>query len=117
MFIEDADVFVRDLGRPVIFGSLTTMALFDQPDTQVLSGRVQSTGYSIEYPASKLIGLKNGSQVLIGISQGWGFDSTGYRLQFYGADPNRADSGKFQVIGTPNMLEDGFFMRAELERL
>ena len=117
MLLEDPSSFMADFGSPVIFESQTTLAIFEQPDSQILVGRVQSTGYSIEYPATKLVGLKNGSTVLIGITQGWGFDSTGRRLQFFGPCPERADSGQFQVIGVPAFLEDGMFMRAELERL
>jgi hypothetical protein len=37
----------------VIFGTQTTMALFDRPDHDVLSGRAQSTAYSIEYPVER----------------------------------------------------------------
>jgi len=117
MFLEDPSSFMADLGSPVIFESQVTLAFLDRPDTPIMGGRVQSTGYAIEYPANKLVGLKNGSIVLIGITQGWGFDSTGRRLQFFGPCPERADSGQFQVLGVPALLEDGMFMRAELERL
>lgn len=93
------------------------MALFDQPDRTILGGRVQTTGYAIEYPATDLTGLSNGSTVLIGITQGWALDATRSRLQFNGSNPERADSGTFKVLGTPNLIDDGLFLRADLERL
>jgi len=117
VLIENADAFLVDMGRPVIFGSQAALAIFNQPDSEVLGRRVQSTGYSIEYPATSLVGLKNGDTMLIGITQGWGFDSTGRRLQFFGACPERADSGQFKVLGTPNLLDDGLFLKADLERV
>lgn len=117
MLFENAGDFLADMGRPVIYGSQASLAIFNQPDSEVLGKRVQSTGYSIEYPAEKLLGLKNADTLLIGITQGWGFDSTGYRLQFFGKCPEKADSGQFKVLGTPNLLDDGLFLRADLERV
>jgi hypothetical protein len=77
---------------------------------------VQTTGYSIEYPADALTGLGNGDVVLIGITQGWVLDSTGLRLKFNGPSPERAVSATFKVLGTPDLIDDGLFMRADLER-
>lgn len=116
MFPEDPSSFMADFGSPVIFGSKTTLALFDRPDTNVLAGRAQSTGYSIEYPSGALVGLARGDVVLIGITPGWKFDSTGKRLQFAGtcATP---ESAQFKVIAPPDQLDDGTFMRADLEKL
>lgn len=108
---------MADFGSPVIFGSYTTMALFDRPDMDVLGGRAQSTQYRIEYPASDLPGLGNGNKVLIGIGPGWGFDSTGRRLKYSGPCPERAESALFQVLGSPDLIDDGTFIEARLERL
>lgn len=117
MFPEDPSSFMADFGSPVIFGSQTTMALFDQPDTNVVHGRAQSTGYTIEYPATDLRGLAFGDTILIGITAGWGFDSTGKRLQFNGKCAASAESAQFKVLGPPDLIDDGAFRRAELERL
>jgi hypothetical protein len=68
MFPEDPSSFMADFGSPVIFGTQTTMALFDQPDHDVMSGRAQSTAYCIEYPSKDLVGLARGDVVLIGIT-------------------------------------------------
>jgi hypothetical protein len=117
MFPEDPSSFMADFGSPVIFGSQTTMALFDRPDHDVLSGRAQSTAYCIEYPSKDLIGLARGDVVLIGITPGWKFDATGKRLQFAGACPETAVSGEFKVISPPDVIDDGTFTRADLEKL
>lgn len=116
MFLESPASFMADFGSPVIFGAYRTMALFDQPDKEILRGRAQSTGYMITYPATDLVGLGNESTVLIGITPGWIFDPTG-RLQFIGPCPDRADSGTFKVLGTPSLLDDGGFLEARLERI
>jgi len=92
------------------------MALFDQPDTDVLSGRAQSTQYRIEYPRGDLPGLTNNSEVLIGIGPGWGFDSTGSRLLYSGACLS-PESATFKVLGTPNKIDDGLFLEARLQRI
>jgi len=116
MIIEDADLFVRDFGSPVIFGIQTTWAILDQPDVDVLGGRAQSTQYRIEYPRAALIGLVNNSVVLIGIGPDWKFDSTGTRLEYVGSDLS-PESARFRVLGTPNKMDDGAFMEAQLQRI
>lgn len=117
MFLEDPSSFMADFGSPVIFGSLTTMALFDQPSHDVLNGRSQSTAYCIEYPATDLVGLKRGDVVLIGITPGWKLDPTGKRLLFTGRCPETAVSGEFKVISPPDLIDDGIFIRADLEKV
>lgn len=116
MFSEDPTAFVADLGSPVIFGRYSTLAIFDEPDQEILGGRAQSTRYCILYPTAALPGLVNASTVLIGIGFGWGFDSTKTRMVYSGncAEP---DSGTFKVIGTPNLKDDGVFSEAMLERV
>jgi hypothetical protein len=116
MFAEDAGAFLRDFGSPVIFGAQTTWALFDQPDTDVLSGRAQSTQYVIEYPRADLVGLANNDIVLVGIEPGWKFDSTGTRLEFTGAGA-APESARFRVMGSPSRIEDGLFVQAKLQRI
>jgi hypothetical protein len=117
MFPEDTSSFMADLGSPVIFGTQATMALFDRSDHDVLGGRAQSTAYSIEYASKDLIGLARGDVVLIGITPGWKLDSTGTRLQFAGSCPENAVSAKFKVISPPDLIDDGTFTRADLEKL
>ena len=117
MFTETSDSFLKDFGVPVIYGSQATYALFDRADAEILTQRVQTTQYRIEYPADNLIGLKHGDTVLIGISPGWKLDATGTRLEYTGNDQSRAESGFFRVLGTPNRLDDGLFVETHLEKV
>lgn len=107
---------MADFGSPVIFGSYATMALFDQPDTDIVSGHVQSTGYRIEYPATDLPGLSQGDSLLIGIGSGWSLTADN-RLQYTGPYPDGAQSATFRVLGSPNLLDDGMFLEARLEKV
>ncbi len=116
MFTEDAGAFLRDFGSPVIFGSQRTLALFDQPDADVLTGHAQSTQYRIEYPRAALVGLANNNVLLIGIGPGWKFDTTGTRLEYVGADP-APESAQFRVLGSPSNVDDGAFLEAKLQRI
>lgn len=121
MFLETPMSFMADFGSPVIYDgqgrAQSTMAIFDQPDTDVLAGRAQSTGYRIEYPASDLVGLSNGDTVLIGVGPGWKLDSNATRLVYCGSDPSSAESATFRVLGSPNKIDDGVFFEARLEAL
>jgi hypothetical protein len=92
MLIEDPTAFLRDFGKTVTFGSVSTLVIFDQPDMDVLSGHAQSTQYRILFPTGALAGLGNGSSVAMGAAM-------------------------FKVLGTPNMLDDGLFSEARLERI
>ena len=116
MFLEDPKSFMADFGSPVIFGRYTTTALFDQPAADVISNRVQSNQYRIEYPAGDLPGLANGSELLIGIGPGWGFDETGTRLKYSGRC-HLPESATFKVLGVPGKIDDGLFMEARLQKL
>lgn len=116
MFLEDPTSFMADFGSPVIFGSYTTTALFDRPDNNLLGGRSQSTEYRIEYPASDLPGLANGSTLLIGIGPGWGFDASGLRLAYSGCS-SCAEASIFRVMGVPSKIDDGTFLEARLEKV
>lgn len=93
------------------------MAIFEEPDMDVLHGRVQSTQYRITYPRSKLVGLGNNDTVLIGIGPGWGLDPTGHRLLYSGSDPINSESAQFRVMGSPDILDDGLFVEAKLQRV
>lgn len=121
MFLETPASFMADFGSPVIYAgqgnTQGTMALFDQPDTDIMSAHVQSTGYRIEYPQSDLVGLSMDDTVLIGIGAGWSLDPTRTRMVYTGANPERAQSAQFRVIGTPNLLDDGMFLQARLEKV
>ena len=39
--------------------------LLDKTDTDVLSKRVQTTGYKMQFPSSQLVGIKRGDAVTI----------------------------------------------------
>lgn len=121
MFLETTPSFMADFGSPVIYTgqgrTQSAMALFDRPDTDVISGRVQTTGYRIEYSVSDLIGLSMNDSVLIGIGPGWSIDPTGSRLVYSGANQAGSESAEFRVIGSPNKLDDGVFMQAMLEKV
>lgn len=43
----------------------TAAVLFDRPDGDVLSKRVQSTGYKMTFPATQFVGIKRGDAVTI----------------------------------------------------
>jgi hypothetical protein len=116
MFEEDLDTFVEHFGSPAIYGSQTAMVLFDRPDAEILTQRVQSTQYRIEYPAEKFVGLKHGDVLLIGITPGWRFDAGGTRLVYEGSHP-APETGRFRTLGTPNRVDDGSFLEAHLERI
>jgi hypothetical protein len=90
-FVEDPDRFLADFGVLVTFGTQTALAIFDQPDSEILSRRAQTTGYRITYSAAKLTGLGNGSVVSIA-------------------------GEAYTALGTPNKIEDGVFLEATLEK-
>ncbi len=92
MLVEDATAFLKDFGQTVAFGSQSTLAILDQPDSQVLSGHVQTTQYRLTYPTAALTGLVHGSVVTLGAKT-------------------------FRILGTPNMLDDGLFSEAHMERV
>jgi hypothetical protein len=119
MFLETPASFMADFGSPVLYRSQErtqgTMAIFDRPDTDILSNRVQSTGYRIEYPKDDLIGLSRGDTVLVGIGPGWSLDTTRTRLVYSGCDPDCSESTQFRVLSSPNKIDDGVFMEALLE--
>lgn len=121
MFLETPTSFMADFGSPVIYEgdgpTQTTTAIFDEPDTDVLAGRAQSTGYRIEYPSTDLLGLSNGDTVLIGIGPGWGFDAPRKRLLYSGCNAANARSAVFRVLGSPNKIDDGVFFEARLEAI
>jgi hypothetical protein len=116
VFTETLETFMQDFGVPVLYGSQRTTALYDSPDMQILSQRAQTTGYRIEYPATDLSGLKHGDELVIGTSPGWKFDAAG-DMVFVGPSPELAVTGQFRVLGTPNMLDNGAFIEAQLERI
>lgn len=121
MFLESPASFMADFGSPVIYAgqgtTQGTMALFDEPDTDIMNGHVQTTGYKIDYPQSDLVGLSIDDTVLIGIGPGWTLDPTRTRMIYCGANPARAQPVQFRVIGTPNQLDDGSFLEAKLEKV
>lgn len=121
MFLETPTSFMADFGSPVIYDgqerTQSTFAIFDQPDTDVLAGRAQSTGYRIEYPATDLVGLSNGDTLLIGIGSGWSLDATRTRLKYSGCDAANSQSAVFRVLGSPNKIDDGVFFEARLEAI
>jgi hypothetical protein len=117
MFPEDPSSFMADFGSPVIFGSQTTMALFDRPDHDVLSGRAQSTAYCIEYPSKDLVGLARGDVVLSGSRQAGSSMRPESAFSSQGCCPESAVTGQFKVISPPDTIDDGTFTRADLEKL
>jgi hypothetical protein len=93
MFTENTAVFVADFGVPATWFSAawaidatgpsldsstfgpsglvqqTANVLFDQPDTEILSRRVQSRGYKIAFPSSQFVGIKfNDAMTIAGVN-------------------------------------------------
>jgi hypothetical protein len=90
-FVENLSVFFEDFGVTVVAGALTTLAIFDMPDENVLGDRVQSTEYTIVFPTGALGTLEYGSAVTV--------------------------SGVAYKVRQVHQIEDGALQRATLEAL
>ena len=97
MFAEDRATFIKDFGWPVTVGGQKTLALFDQPDVEILSQRVQATMYTMEYQTETLTGLTHGTTVFVFIN-------------------GAKTSTKFKCMGTPDMIDNGDFSSVKLEK-
>jgi hypothetical protein len=88
--VETLSVFIADMGVSATWnGGASQLVLFDQPDTDVLSKRVQTRGYKITFESTKFVGIKFGDAVV-------------------------CNAMNFKVIQV-NSLDDGAFYEAELE--
>ena len=63
--IEDLNAFFTDFAVPVTYGAQTSLAIFDQPDAEILNGRMVSRQYSIRFPVGTFAGLKHGDNVFV----------------------------------------------------
>ncbi|HTH40262.1 MAG TPA: hypothetical protein VL968_05690 [Rhodocyclaceae bacterium] len=79
---EDLSVFFADLGVTAVYGTQTAKVLMDEPDEDVLSGRMISTGYAITYAATDLAGLKHNDAIIV--------DGTDYQV----VSVRKQDDGK-----------------------
>jgi hypothetical protein len=59
------DVFLRDFGLPIQFGSARAKGILDMPTEIVAGGMVLTTDYSLTYRTSDLPGLEYGSTVTV----------------------------------------------------
>jgi hypothetical protein len=59
------DVFLRDFGLPVRFGSTQAKGILDMPTEIVAGGMVLTTDYSLTYRTSDLPGLEYSSTVTV----------------------------------------------------
>ncbi len=115
MFAEDTAAYMRDFGELVTwygapwavdrsgvsldsskFGpnglrQQTALAIFDQPDDDVLGKRALSRGYEITFPVGQFVGVKHADAVVIG--------------------------GKNYSVREVKSLDDGAFVAAALEAL
>ena len=64
-FQEDLTPYFADFGLVANYGDLQTLVILDEPDREVLSGRVTSTEYLMTYPTASFPGLAHGDQVSI----------------------------------------------------
>lgn len=90
MFLENLDSFLADFGVPVVINGISTMALFDQPGQDILSGRVNSEQYEITYIEAEAPGVTFGALVSI-------------------------EGATYTVLNTIS-IDDGAFTKAILER-
>ena len=65
MFTENLAAYLPDFGVSVTWQTQTALALFDKPDTDILSKRVQTRGYKITFPATQFAGIKRADAVVI----------------------------------------------------
>jgi len=69
MFIENPAAFLADFGIPVIWNGNNpnppVKAIFDQPDSDILSKRAQTRGYRITFLASTLVGIKRTDTIVV----------------------------------------------------
>lgn len=62
-FTEDMGAFfsAREFGVTAVFGAATAQVILDQPDVEIMSGRIQSTEYLMTYAAADLPSLAQDS--------------------------------------------------------
>lgn len=91
-FAEDLAAFfsTADFAVSATFGAQTAQVLLDQPDEELLDGRVLSREYAITYRADQLTGLKGGDAITV--------DGIAYTVREVGA------------------LQDGKIMQARLRK-
>lgn len=115
--VEDLNAFLRDFGElaywyagsgsSTVDGSMPTfdsmrvllsgpaagsgLVLLDQPDSEILGGRVMSREYRMTHPATLFSGIGNGDVVVI-------------------------NSVAYAVRGAPQLRDDGAFIEVQLER-
>lgn len=96
-FAEDISPYFADFGLVANYGDLQTLVILDEPDREILNGRVTSTEYSMTYPTAAFKALAHGDQVSI-----------------TRADGTRAD--EYNVIAV-NKQSDGTISIATLARV
>lgn len=89
-FTEDLGAFLQDFGVNATSGGTTRKVIFDMPGSDILGGRMSSTGYEITYITTDFPNLSYKNIVVI--------NSVTYTAK------------------DPNFVGDGSFSRAELEK-
>lgn len=69
MVTENLAAFLADFGSPLTWNGVTAtppvLAIFDQPDTDILSKRVQSRGYKITFLTSTLPNIARNDTIIV----------------------------------------------------
>ncbi len=90
MITESSDIFLRDLGVPVVWEEVSDLGFFECPD-QVVGEFSLSTEYSITVQRSKFDGIEDGDEILVS-----GID--------------------YIARGSPQKLDDGVFIKIILTK-
>lgn len=69
MLTENLAAFLADFGVPTIWKGQTPnpplLSIFDQPDTDILSKRVQTRGYKITFRTSDFAGIARNDTIVV----------------------------------------------------
>jgi hypothetical protein len=86
-FTEDLSVYLADFGKPVVWGSYSTLGLKNEPGAEGLGGFAVSNDPQITYITSELPGLTAGESITV--------DGVPYETRA----PMQLDDGAFSVVG------------------
>lgn len=90
MLTESPDIFLRDLGVPVIWGSVSGLGLFQSPD-QVIGQFSMSTEYEVIVKTSLFSAIDDGESITV-------------------------NNVSYEVRGAPQKIDDGVFMKITLTK-
>jgi hypothetical protein len=86
-FTEDLCVYLADFGKPVVWGSYSTLGLKDAPGVEILGGFAAGNDPQVTYITAELPGLTAGETITV--------DGVTYETRA----PMPIDDGAFSVVG------------------